>query len=64
VEWLDDTGRHTVEADDGSFKSETLIGGGRFEHRFEQPGTFAYHCGFHGAAGGKDMAGVVRVVPR
>ncbi len=62
VEWLDDTGRHTVEADDGSFKSETLIGASRFEHRFEQPGRFAYHCGFHGAAGGKDMAGVIRVV--
>ena len=64
VEWVDDTGRHTVEADDGSFKSATLVSAGRFEHKFDRAGTFAYHCGFHGAAGGKNMAGVVKVVSR
>lgn len=61
VEWIDELGRHTVEADDGSFKSETMIAGGRFEHKFDQPGTFAYHCEFHGSKGGHDMAGVVIV---
>ena len=64
VEWVDDTGRHTVEADDSSFRSPTLISGERFEHRFDQPGVFAYHCGLHGAAGGKDMSGTVKVVLR
>ena len=62
VEWVDATGRHSVEADDGSFKSPTMISGERFAHTFSQPGVFPYHCGFHGAAGGKDMAGVVKVV--
>ena len=62
--WTDETGRHSIEADDGSFKSETLLSGGHFEHTFNQPGTFPYHCGFHGAAGGKDMSGVVKVSPR
>lgn len=64
VTWVDDTGRHTVLADDGSFQSTVLTAGGRFEHTFTQPGTFAYHCGFHGSAGGKNMAGAVKVVPR
>jgi plastocyanin/uncharacterized membrane protein YozB (DUF420 family) len=64
VEWVDSTGRHSVEADDGSFKSDTLTAGGRFEHKFDQPGTFPYYCGFHGNRGGKDMAGTVVVRPR
>ncbi len=64
VEWVDEMGRHTMEADDSSFRSATLVSGGHFEHTFNQPGVFAYHCGFHGAAGGRDMAGVVKVVPR
>ena len=63
VEWVDSGGRHTVEADDGSFKSETLVAGGRFEHRFDRPGTFAYHCDFHGAKGGAGMTGVIKVTP-
>ena len=63
VEWNDEVGRHTVEADDGSFKSEMMVAGGRFEHKFDQPGAFAYHCEFHGAKGGHDMAGVVIVTP-
>jgi plastocyanin/uncharacterized membrane protein YozB (DUF420 family) len=62
VIWIDDLGKHTVEADDGSFKSETLTAGGRFEHKFTQPGRFPYHCDFHGAAG-QGMAGVIIVTP-
>lgn len=61
VEWLDDTGRHTVEADDGSFKSETLAAGGRFEHKFDRAGVFPYFCAFHGDKGGAEMAGVITV---
>jgi plastocyanin/uncharacterized membrane protein YozB (DUF420 family) len=64
VEWVDATGRHTVEADDGAFKSEMLSAGGRFEHRFDKAGTFPYYCGFHGDKGGEEMAGTVTVVPR
>lgn len=62
VEWINEKGRHSVMADDGSFESPTLAEGGRFEFQFNKPGTFAYHCHFHGDTGGKDMAGKVIVV--
>jgi plastocyanin len=61
VEWTDETGRHTVEADDGSFKSGTLTAGGTFKHRFDRPGVYRYFCEFHGSKGGHDMAGTVKV---
>src|SRR4029079_14537372 len=48
VEWTDEGGRHTVEADDGSFKSETMTVGGRFTHKFDTPGVYPYFCTFHG----------------
>ncbi len=63
VEWTDEGGRHTVEADDGSFKSETLTAGGRFEHKFDTPGVYAYYCAFHGDKHGVDMAGTITVTP-
>lgn len=62
VEWVNEGGRHTVESDDGkTFKSDVITAGGRFEFTFDKPGTYAYHCGLHGAKGGKDMAGKVIV---
>ncbi len=61
VEWVDEIGRHTVEADDGSFKSETMAAGGRYEHRFDNPGRFPYFCTFHGDKGGMEMAGLIIV---
>jgi plastocyanin len=61
VEWVNEGGRHTVEADNGSFKSDTLTDGKTFEHTFDKPGTYAYHCSFHGESGGKDMAGKIIV---
>jgi plastocyanin len=61
VEWTDQGGRHSVQADDGSFKSETLTAGSTFKRRFDRPGVYRYYCEFHGAAGGHDMAGVVIV---
>lgn len=61
VEWVNDGGRHTVEADDGSFKSDVLPQGGKFTHTFAKPGKYAYHCEFHGEKGGKDMAGTIVV---
>src|SRR5579862_4946955 len=63
VEWVDDIGRHSVIADDGSFDSGTLLAGAHFDRIFAKPGAVPYHCGFHGAAGGKDMAGTVIVLP-
>jgi len=61
VEWVNEAGRHTVESDTGAFKSEVLTAGGRYEFKFTKPGTYAYHCGLHGAKGGKDMAGKIIV---
>ena len=61
VEWVDQGGRHTVEADGGAFKSPILVSGDHFDFVFNQPGTYPYHCSFHGAAGGHDMAGSVIV---
>jgi plastocyanin/uncharacterized membrane protein YozB (DUF420 family) len=57
VEWTDERGRHSVIASDGSFKSDTLVAGGSFVHRFDKPGTHSYYCGEHG----KDMSGVIVV---
>jgi plastocyanin len=61
VEWVNSGGRHTVEADDGSFKSDTLADGAKFSHTFAKAGKYPYHCSFHGDKGGKDMAGTVIV---
>jgi plastocyanin/uncharacterized membrane protein YozB (DUF420 family) len=64
VEWIDEMGRHTVEADDSSFQSDVLLKDGRFERTYDQPGVFPYYCSLHGDKGGVDMSGVIRVVPR
>lgn len=64
VEWVDDAGRHTIEADDGSFKSTVLIAGGHFEYRFDRAGRFPYHCTLHGDNHGKGMVGVVNILSK
>jgi plastocyanin len=56
-------GQHTITADDGSFDSGPLGPGNRFSFTFEAPGTYRYHCTYHGAAGGFGMAGVIQVGP-
>jgi len=61
VKFVDDTGRHKVVADDGSFESPILESGDKYAHPFTHPGTYPYHCDFHGEKGGKDMAGTVVV---
>jgi plastocyanin len=38
---------HTVTADDNSFDSGNLNGGGTFSQTFTTAGTFAYHCKIH-----------------
>ncbi len=64
VVWQNGQGRHTIEGDKGEFKSPVLTAGQTFEFTFDKPGTYAYHCGFHGEAGGKDMAGTIVVTKR
>ena len=49
VTWTNNDGaNHTVTADDGSFDSGALGSGGTFSVTFDTPGTYTYHCGFHG----------------
>ncbi len=52
---------HTVTADDGSFGSNTLGQGDSFSFTFDTPGTYDYHCQFHGGAGHTGMSGTIVV---
>src|SRR5262245_4649824 len=62
VIWTNNSGiAHTVTADDGSFTSGSVSPGQTFSHTFSTAGTVAYHCSFHGAAGGIGMAGTIVV---
>jgi plastocyanin len=57
VTWTNnDSAGHTVAADDGSFKSDTLAAGATFSQTFAAAGTFAYHCSIHSS-----MTGTVTV---
>ena len=42
-----DSVAHTVTADKGDWDSKSLAPGTTFQHKFDQPGTFAYHCSIH-----------------
>jgi plastocyanin/uncharacterized membrane protein YozB (DUF420 family) len=63
VIWKNTAGRHTVFADDISFKSEMLAPGAEFRQSFPKAGSYRYYCSIHGAAGGTDMAGTITVKP-
>ena len=57
VTWTnDDTSKHTVTADNGSFDSGTLNSGATFAQTFTAAGTYAYGCDFHG-----NMRGTITV---
>jgi plastocyanin len=50
---------HTVTADDGSFDSGDVDSGVTFDHEFDTPGAFAYHCTKHpGMVGEIDVQAV------
>ncbi len=63
VEWVNEGGNHPFEADDGSFSSAALPAGGRYEYKFDKPGSYPYYCKIHGAKGGSEMSGVIKVEP-
>jgi plastocyanin len=54
---------HTVTSDTGLFGSGMLNRDDTFSHTFAAPGTYRYHCMFHGAAGGVGMSGTITVAP-
>jgi plastocyanin len=48
IEWVnEDAAVHTITADDGSFDSGGLGQGERWRARFDEAGTYHYHCGPH-----------------
>jgi len=48
VKWGNkDNSPHTVTGEDGLWGSNSLAKGDTFSFTFTEPGTFAYHCGFH-----------------
>jgi plastocyanin len=59
VTWNNAGGTHNVEFDDGSYTepSNPRPDDWSVNRTFDTPGTFRYHCGFHGPA----MSGVVKV---
>ena len=64
VTWTDALGRHTVESADGFLKSDTLVAGQAYQKRFDTPGVYDYHCGFHGSKDGTGMTGRIVVTAR
>ena len=59
VTWTNnDSSRHQVVANDGSFSSPVLAAGQSFSHAFRTGGTFAYHDGIRSA-----LRGSVAVIP-
>ncbi len=60
VTWTNEEGSHTVTSDTGAFASPTLLAGKTYSRRFTRPGTYAYHCSFHGGAG-SGMSGTIVV---
>jgi plastocyanin len=55
VTWTNrDDIEHTVTSDSqGSFGGSLDGAGAQFAHRFEQPGTYAYHCSIHTSMRGR-----------
>ena len=59
VQWTNgDQVQHSVTANDGSFDSGLIDPGRTFDHVFERPGTYTYHCTPH-----PFMTGRIVVVP-
>jgi plastocyanin len=61
VHWSNTSVRtHTVTANDGSFDSGEVPGGGGFAHQFAAPGVYAYYCSIHrGMFGEVDVRRVI-----
>lgn len=62
VKWTNEGKReHTVTADNSGFGSPDLEANDNFSFTFNKAGTYAYHCKYHGAVGGKGMSGTIIV---
>ncbi len=48
VTWTNaSTAGHTVTSDDGTLDSGTIAPGEAYDHLFDKPGTYTYHCTLH-----------------
>ena len=48
VTWIQEDGApHTVTGKNGQLQSDTLMGGQRFSHTFDEAGSYDYACNFH-----------------
>ncbi|MEP7103609.1 MAG: cupredoxin domain-containing protein [Candidatus Dojkabacteria bacterium] len=48
VKWTNDDGLvHTVTFNDINANSGTITPGGTYDHKFDDAGSFTYHCNFH-----------------
>ncbi|MBP7418365.1 MAG: hypothetical protein KA911_07170 [Xanthomonadales bacterium] len=65
VRWINSSGtRHTVTADDGSYRSGPASTTFTYTRQFDRPGNSFYYCEPHGSPGlplGSVMNGVIRV---
>jgi len=53
VTWTNkDSTTHTVTEDKGAWDSKNLAVGATFQHKFDQAGTFSYHCAIHASMTG------------
>ena len=53
VTWTNkDSTVHTVTDDKGAWDSKNLAVGATFQHKFDQAGTFTYHCAIHSSMHG------------
>jgi plastocyanin len=53
VTWTNkDTTTHTVTEDKGAWDSKNLAAGATFQQKFDQAGTFTYHCNIHSSMKG------------
>lgn len=43
----DDSVAHNVVSDSNAFSSPVLNPGATYSHKFDQPGTYPYHCSIH-----------------
>lgn len=54
VDWVNnDSIKHRIEADDGSWKSRVLANNYHYEKNFQLPGIYAYHDSLHPKMKGK-----------
>lgn len=52
---------HTVNADNGTFKSGDVRAGQSYSQKFDKEGFYYFYCRYHGGRGGVGMSGVVIV---